>query len=163
VTDATFDPTLDLTIRRVMRASPQTVWRAWTTPELLAQWWIPAPYFTRVERLEVRPGGAFVTSMSKDGSSFGPNMDGTFLLVEEGKRLVFTNVIDSSWHPTRPEPVSLTAEIIFANHPDGTDYRAIVRHGDPAQRDLHGQMGFFEGWGAATEQLAAIAEREETA
>lgn len=37
------DPTLDLTVTRVIRASRSTVWRAWTDPALFAQWWIPAP------------------------------------------------------------------------------------------------------------------------
>ena len=36
----------------------------------------------------------------------------------------------------------MTAEITMKDHPDGTDYRVIVRHGDPAARDLHEKIGF---------------------
>ncbi len=52
----------------------------------------------------------------------------------------------------------MTAEIIFADHPDGTDYRAIVRHGDPAQRDRHEALGFYDGWGSVTAALAHLVE-----
>ncbi len=153
------DPRLDLTLERVIRAPRHTIWQAWTEPALLEQWWIPAPMTARVDRLEVRPGGGFVTSMSEDGRTFVPHVDGIFLVVEPDLRLVFTNAIDSAWRPAAPEPVSMSAEIVLADHPEGTDYRVIVRHGDPAARDRHEELGFFEGWGSVTEALAALAER----
>jgi len=52
----------------------------------------------------------------------------------------------------------MTAEITLSDHPDGTDYRIIVRHGDPAARARHEELGFAEGWGSVTEQLAEVAE-----
>jgi uncharacterized protein YndB with AHSA1/START domain len=33
----------ELTISRVIKAPPAVVWKAWSTPEHLAKWWIPAP------------------------------------------------------------------------------------------------------------------------
>lgn len=68
------NPDLDLSIERIIRA-PKAVWEAWINPECLAQWWIPASKVCRVERLEVRPGGAFVTRMSDDGAGFVPHLD----------------------------------------------------------------------------------------
>ncbi|MBO0985886.1 SRPBCC domain-containing protein, partial [Rathayibacter sp. SD072] len=59
-----FDPRLDLEISRVLRAPRASVWAAWTTPELFAQWWIPAPTRCRVDAMDVRPGGELRTSMS---------------------------------------------------------------------------------------------------
>lgn len=154
------NPELDLELQRVIRAPRDVVWRAWTDPARLAQWWVPAPTVARVERLEPRAGGAFVTSMSDDGETFVAHTDGSFILVEEGERLVFTNVIDSAWRPADPSPVAMTAEIRFHEHPDGTDYRVVVRHRDPAARDRHEQLGFMDGWGSVTGQLAALAEGE---
>lgn len=158
MTTLPIDPALDLTLHRVMRASCRDVWRAWTEPALLERWWVPAPTRARVDRLEVRPGGAFVTRMSDDGETFVPHTDGVFLVVEAERRLVFTNALDSAWRPAWPEPVSMTAEIVLAEHPDGTDYRVVVRHGDPAHRDRHEELGFFEGWGSVTEALAVLVE-----
>lgn len=153
------NPDLDLALQRVIRAPRDAVWRAWTDPSRLERWWIPAPTVCRVDRLEVRPGGAFVTRMSEDGARFDPHMDATFLVVDDLERIVFTNAIDSAWRPAEPAPVPMTAEITLHDHPDGTDYRILVRHGDPAARARHAELGFAEGWGSVTEQLAGVAER----
>lgn len=152
------NPDLDLALDRVMRAPRSAVWDAWTDPERLASWWLPAPLHCRVERLETVPGGAFVTSMSEDGSEFVPHLDACFLAVQPGERIAFTNAIDSRWRPAAPEPVSMTADITLRDHPDGTDYRVIVKHPTPASRARHEELGFFEGWATVTQQLAALVE-----
>ncbi|MFI7062894.1 SRPBCC domain-containing protein [Kribbella sp. NPDC050124] len=152
------NPELDLTLERVIRAPRAVVWKAWTDPDRFAQWWVPAPAVCRVERLDVRPGGAMVTRLSEDGERFGPHLDATFLVVDQEERLVFTNAIDSSWRPAKPDPIAMTAEISLADHPDGTDYRIVVRHADPASRALHEQLGFADGWGTVTKQLAELVE-----
>ncbi|AVT36393.1 SRPBCC domain-containing protein [Plantactinospora sp. BB1] len=154
------NPDLDLTLERVIRAPRAVVWRAWTDPSRFAKWWLPAPTLCRVDRLEVRPGGGLVTRMSDDGVEFVPHMDASFLVVDELERIVFTNAIDSGWRPTQPAPVPMTAEITLSDHPDGTDYRILLRHGDPAARARHEELGFADGWGSVTKQLAGLAEAE---
>jgi uncharacterized protein YndB with AHSA1/START domain len=152
------NPDLDLELQRVIRAPRDAVWRAWTEPAQLERWWIPAPTVVRVDQLEPRPGGAFVTRMSDDGEQFVPHLDALFILAEERRRLVFTNVIDSGLRPADPSPIAMTAEITLGEHPDGTDYRVVVRHGDPAARARHEELGFIDGWGTVTAQLAALVE-----
>lgn len=153
------NPDLDLSIERVIRAPRKVIWDAWTDPASLAQWWIPAPTLCLVDRLEVRPGGAFVTRMSDDGVTFVPHVDACFLLVEEFERIVFTNTVDGGWRPANPDPVAMTAEITLRDHANGTDYRIVVRHGDPAARGRHAELGFAEGWGTVSAQLAQFVER----
>ncbi|WP_433062070.1 SRPBCC domain-containing protein [Dactylosporangium sp. CS-033363] len=152
------NPDLDIALNRVIRAPRKSVWSAWTDPDRLAQWWVPAPARALVDRLDVRPGGAFVTQFSEDGTTFAPHLDACFLVVDEFERIVWTNALDSSWRPASPAPVPMTAEITLLDHPDGTDYRVIVRHGDPAARARHEELGFHDGWGLVTAQLAALAE-----
>ncbi|MBX9244903.1 SRPBCC domain-containing protein [Actinotalea ferrariae] len=152
------NPELDLTIERVIRAPRVSVWDAWTDPALLEQWWTPAPTRTRVDVLDPRPGGGFVTRMSEDGEAYVPHTDAAFIVVEEGSRLVFTNAIDSAWRPAAPAPVSMTADVRLRDHPDGTEYLVTVRHGDPASRARHEELGFFDGWGSVTEALARLTE-----
>ncbi|MBP2327592.1 uncharacterized protein YndB with AHSA1/START domain [Kibdelosporangium banguiense] len=154
------NPDLDLTLERIIRAPRAVVWQAWTDPARFAQWWLPAPTVCRVDRLETRPGGALVTHMSDDGVEFVPHVNASFLVVDELERIVFTNAIDSAWRPAQPEPVGMTAEITLADHPDGTDYRVLVRHGDPASRARHEKLGFIDGWGTVTKQLAGLAENQ---
>jgi uncharacterized protein YndB with AHSA1/START domain len=43
---------------------------------------------------------------------------------------------------------------------NGTDYRVIVRHGDPAARKRHAELGFADGWGSVTDQLAEVAVKQ---
>ena len=158
MTPLELDPTLDLVLQRVIRAPRSAIWEAWTDPDLLAQWWIPAPTQLRVDRLDVRPGGAFVTRMSDDGDIYVPHTDGIFLVVEPEQRLVFTNAINSSWRPTVPAPVLMTAEIALVEHADGIEYTATVRHGSPEDRDMHEELGFHDGWGSVTAALATLVE-----
>lgn len=152
------NPDLDLTVKRIIRAPRKAVWEAWTDPASLAQWWIPAPMACRVEQLEVRPGGAFVTQMSDDGGEFVPHLDACFLVVDEFERLVFTNAVDSGWRPANPAPIAMTAEVTMLDHADGTDYRIVARHGDPTAKNRHAEMGFADGWGTVAEQLARFTE-----
>ncbi|MEU1524324.1 SRPBCC domain-containing protein [Nocardia rhamnosiphila] len=153
------NPDLDLSLHRVIRAPRGSVWNAWTDVGSLARWWLPAPARCRVERLEVRPGGAFVTRMSADGGDFVPHLDACFLMADERERLVFTTALDSGWRPATGEIV-MTAEITLRDHPDGTDYHVLVRHGDPAARARHEELGFAHGWGTVTDQLTALVESE---
>jgi len=151
------NPDLDLGVERIIRAPRATVWSAWTDPSRLEQWWVPAPSCCRVDRLDLRPGGAFVTRLSDDGADFVPHLDACFLAVDELERIVFTNAIDSSWRPATLD-IAMTATITLDDHPDGTDYRIVVRHGDPEARAQHEKLGFADGWGSVAGQLAAFAE-----
>ncbi|MCE3544155.1 SRPBCC domain-containing protein, partial [Escherichia coli] len=83
------DPS-ELTIARFIKAPPALVWKAWSTPEHLAKWWIPAPIECKVVKLDLHPGGAFETRMREDGGDFQPHVDGCFLEIVPEAKLVFT-------------------------------------------------------------------------
>lgn len=149
---------LDLTVSRIIKAPRAAVWEAWTNPDSFAKWWLPAPYLCRVEDMDVSPGGPMLTSMSEDGVTFGPHMDACFLHVEEGSRIVFTTALVKGWRPAEKPFITMTAIITMADHPDGTAYAATAMHKDKADRDNHEEMGFHDGWGTVTAQLAALVE-----
>ncbi|QIG49323.1 SRPBCC family protein [Nordella sp. HKS 07] len=154
-----FDPALDLTVTRVMKAPRAAVWRAWTTPDSLEKWWLPAPARCQVAKMDLRPGGAFETLISENGGEFVPHVTACFLAVEEQARLVFTDTLKSGWRPG--EQPFMTAIITLKDHPMGTDYAAVVMHRNVADRDKHEEMGFYDGWSTVTAQLAELVEREE--
>ncbi|WPB79867.1 SRPBCC family protein [Archangium violaceum] len=151
------NPELDLTISRVIKAPRSAIWRAWTDRASFEQWWVPAPARCKVQEMELRPGGSLVTLLSEDGGDFVPHLRGCFLAIDELERLVFTNSLVGGWRPAE-EPF-MTAIITLREHPQGTDYVAHVMHKSNADRTMHEKMGFHDGWGTVTEQLARLVER----
>ncbi|WP_375451289.1 SRPBCC family protein [uncultured Devosia sp.] len=154
----TLNPDTDLTISRVIKAPRAAVWSAWANPRSFEQWWIPEPARCKVLAMELRAGGAFQTQISEGGGAFGPHIDGCFLDVVEGERIVFTNALTGGWRPAA-QPF-MTAIITLADDADGTEYRAQVMHKNQADRDMHAEMGFYDGWGTVIEQLAKRVEGE---
>jgi uncharacterized protein YndB with AHSA1/START domain len=150
------NPELDLTITRRIKAPRSAVWRAWTDRASFEQWWIPAPARCRVVAMDVAPGGALVTQISEGGSDFVPHVSACFLAVDPLERIVFTNALVGGWRPA--EQAFMTAIITMRDHAEGTDYVAHVMHKSRADRDRHEKMGFYDGWGAVTGQLAALVE-----
>ena len=148
----------ELTISRQIAAPPAAVWDAWSDPAKLAQWWIPAPIICRVDQLDLRPGGGFVTRMREEGATdFQPHVDGCFLEAIPNERLVFTTVLTEGWQPVDPW-LALTAILTFEAKDGGTLYSARVLHKSPEESAKHEEMGFYEGWGTAIGQLAGLLE-----
>ena len=149
----------ELTISRHIAAPPSAVWDAWSDPAKLAQWWIPAPIACRVDKLDMRPGGGFVTRMREEGAAdFQPHVDGCFLEAIPNERLIFTTVLTEGWQPVDPW-LALTAILTFEAKDGGTLYSARVLHKTPEESAKHEEMGFYEGWGTAIGQLAKLLER----
>ncbi|MFA9440228.1 SRPBCC family protein [Uliginosibacterium sp. sgz301328] len=141
----------DLVISRVLRAPREALWRAWSEPELLKQWWCPRPWTTDVRAFDLRPGGAFHTFMQgpDGGTSDNP---GSFLEVVPQSRLVFTSMLTAGWRPNTPW-LGFTAIITMTDEGDGCRYVAQVMHPDIASCEQHEKLGFFDGWNTAITQL----------
>lgn len=150
----------ELTISRFIRASPDVVWRAWSTPEHLARWWLPAPLECQVLKLDLRPGGGFETRMREGGGEFQPHVIGCFVEVVPRTRLAFTTVLTEGWQPCEPW-LALTAIFTFDAEDGGTRYSARVLHKNAEDSRKHIDLGFYDGWGTTTEQLATFAEDAE--
>ena len=148
-------PDHDLVISRLLKAPRAALWRAWTEPERLKEWWCPKPWVTEVRAFELRAGGAFHTFMSgpDGGTSDNP---GCFLEIVPGERIVSTSMLLGGWRPATPW-MAMTAVITFADEAGGTRYTATAMHPDAATRDKHAEMGFFEGWNLCIDQLEAYA------
>lgn len=144
----------DLILTRDFDARPDKLYRAWTEPALLTQWFTPAPWTTPKAELDVRAGGSSVVTMRRpDGTEF-PNC-GVFLEVIPNRRLVFTDAYTSAWVPS--EKPFMTVTLTFDDLGSGrTRYTARVSHWTVADREQHEQMGFHKGWPIATEQLATV-------
>jgi uncharacterized protein YndB with AHSA1/START domain len=143
----------ELVIRRVIDAPPERVFKAWTDPELLKQWFAPLPWTTPVAELNVRPGGANLIVMRDPAGNDYPNR-GVYLEVVKNERLVFTDAYSKAWEPS--EKPFMTVIATLENQGGKTKYTARVLHWTVADREAHEKMGFHQGWGQCTDQLAAL-------
>lgn len=166
-----FNPDTDLLLERVVPVARERVWRAWTEPKHLMPWFCPRPWSVVACEIDLRPGGAFCTTMrSPDGEEF-PN-SGCYLDVVPGERLVWTDALSAGFRPSDRGyltndggfyvTVILTLESVEdpATGAPATRYTALAKHASSAARDQHAAMGFHEGWGTALDQLIVYCQSE---
>lgn len=145
----------DLIITRVLRAPRSALWRAWSEPNLLKEWWCPKPWTTEVRAFDLQPGGAFHTVMQGPDGGVSDN-PGSFLDVVPQSRIVFTSMLTAGWRPNTPW-LGFTAVITMEDEGTGCRYTARVMHPDDAVREQHEKLGFFDGWNSAITQLDEFA------
>ena len=145
----------DLVLTRIIDAPRDKVYRCWTDPELVKQWFAPRPWTTSEVRMDVRPGGSsHVVMRDPDGNDY-PN-PGLFLEVVPNEKLVFTDAFTSAWQPS--EKPFMVVILTFEDEGGRTKYTAIARHWTVADREAHEKMGFHEGWGQCANQLEELAK-----
>lgn len=125
-----------------IEARPETVWRYWTDPRRLCEWWGAAA------ELDPRPGGAYVVEMGGGGV-----MRGEYLELVPKERIVFS----FGWDPTDdgPDvpPGSTRVEVTLTADGDGATVLALRHTGLPASlADRHDS-----GWGHYLPALATAA------
>lgn len=150
------DPKLDLVLDRVVPAPRAKIWRGWSEPALLKQWFAPLPWTITEAEIDLRSGGLFRFVMqSPEGQSF-PN-SGLLLEVVPQQKIVFTDTLVAGYRPS-PRPF-FTAVLTLADEAGGTRYIARALHKDEADRKTHEDMGFHTGWGQCLDQLVALANK----
>ena len=87
-----------------------------------------------------------------DGSDMP--LRGVYLEVVKNQRLAFTDAYAKAWEPS--EKPFMTVVLTFEDQGGKTKYTARARHWTVADRETHEKMGFHQGWGLCTDQLAAL-------
>jgi uncharacterized protein YndB with AHSA1/START domain len=147
----------ELRLTRLIDAPREAVWRAWTDPDLLKQWFAPLPYTTPEAQFDLRPGGSSNIVMQAPDGTRMPNR-GQYLEVTPHERLVFTDAYTGDWAPREGKPF-MTVVLTFEDEGGKTHYTARVLHWTREDREAHEKMGFHQGWAICAEQLAALVER----
>ena len=125
-----------LVLNRTYPVAPEKVWRAWTDPQALKQWFGPGEASSvELAEIDLRTGGHYhIRFRTPDGEDH--DVSGVYREVLENRRLVFT----WAWKST-PERVSLVSIDLRAQG-GGTEF--VFRHEqffDQSARDRHEQ-----GW-----------------
>jgi uncharacterized protein YndB with AHSA1/START domain len=146
----------ELVLTRLIKAPKESLYRAWTEPELLKQWFAPLPWTTTVAEMDVRPGGSCLMVMCGPDGQEIPSR-GVYLDVIKDERLVFTDAYTKAWEPS--EKPFMTVTVTFKSEDGATRYTARAVHWTVADREEHEKMGFHEGWGKCAEQLANLVKK----
>ncbi|MBX3182774.1 MAG: SRPBCC family protein [Polyangiaceae bacterium] len=144
----------ELTLRRVLDAPPELVWRAYTDPELLSKWFCPKPWYITDAVVELRVGGRFNFMMHGPDGEKMPS-SGVVLEVVPGRRLVTTDAFTPDWKPAG-QPFMVSSVEMRPTDDGKTEYVAIASHWSEEALKQHEAMGFHEGWGLAADQLAEL-------
>jgi uncharacterized protein YndB with AHSA1/START domain len=146
----------ELTIDRVLKAPRTAVWRCWTEPELMKEWFCPKPWRTIEARVDLRPGGEFFTLMRGPNGEEPSGEPGVFLEIVDGEKLVWTDALKPGWLPV--SGLGFVATISLSDAPGGgTRYHVTARHWTAKSAKAHEEMGFYAGWNAAADQLEELA------
>lgn len=84
----------ELTIKRTFDAPRELVFKAWTDPKLISQWWGPTDFTTPVSEVDGRKGGKLhIVMHGPKGTIYDVDlpMKGVFTEFDPPKRIVFTN------------------------------------------------------------------------
>ena len=134
-----------LVVRRLIHASAERIFDAWTRPEQLRAWWGPRPVTCSGAEVDLRVGGRYrIANAVPDGSTVV--IEGEFREIERPQKLVYT------WRMGQDPQESSLVTVRFEEHGEATEV-VIVHEQLPsvAVRDSHAQ-----GWNGCLDGLAAF-------
>ncbi len=150
----------EIVITRLFFAPRDLVWRAWTDPGFVAQWWGPKGYTSPSCSIDLRVGGAISSACDPRKAGIS-GVTGTYQEIKKPERIVCTdsfadekgNVVPASYYGMSPDfPLELLISMTFESQPGMT--RFTLRHtGFPAgeMRDLT-----RAGWNESLDKLAGV-------
>jgi uncharacterized protein YndB with AHSA1/START domain len=137
-------------ITREFDAPAHLVWKAWTTPELVRQWWHANRGEMTVAEIDLRVGGTWRYAMVTP-EGFEVAFHGEFREIVPNERLVSTEVFEGFPEGEAVDTLTLTEE-------DGrTTMTILVQHSSKAHRDAHIESGMEAGLQDALDLLEQVA------
>ena len=150
-------PTQDsrtLVITRMLNAPRELVWKMFSDPYHLAQWWGPRGYTNRVEKLDFRTGGKWLHVMiGPDGKELPTDND--IVEVTPPRRIVFRNApADPKVFGDNPPP-GFTKTLTFDAVDGGTLLKLVCSFDKPEHKDAVVRRGFSHGTNESFDKLEA--------
>lgn len=131
-------------ITREFDAGIELVWQAWTTPELLDQWWAPKPYHIETKSLDLKEGGTWLYAMvSPEDEKTWCKAD--YKAIETNKSLSWLDAFcDENGIENTDKPRSLWTNN-FSENEGVTRVSITLKHDQPEDVETMIEMGFKEG------------------
>lgn len=95
-------------LHRVLAASPEKVFRAFTDPDAMASWIPPYGFICKVEQMDVRVGGKYRMSFKNFSTGNGHSFGGEYLEIVPNERLQYSDQFDD---PNLPGQMITTIEL----------------------------------------------------
>ena len=136
---------------RVLRATPDKVYRAFLDADAMAKWLPPNGFTGKVHQMDARVGGGYRMSFTNFGTGNGHSFAGTYVELTPGERLRYTNKFDD---PNLPGEMTTTVTLkkVFC----GSEIN-IVQEGIP---DVIPPEGCYLGWQESLTLLAKLVEAD---
>ncbi len=136
-------------LHRVLRTTPEKVYRAFLDRDALARWLPPHGFLCTVHTLEARVGGSHRASFTNFGTGASHSFGGTYQELVPGQKLVYTDRFDAPGPPGE-----MTVTVLLRPVMCGTDV-TITQAGIPAVIPV--EMCYL-GWQESLGQLANLVE-----
>jgi uncharacterized protein YndB with AHSA1/START domain len=136
---------------RVLRATPQRVYRAFVDPDAMAKWLPPNGFTGRVQHMDARVGGTYKMSFTNFTSGKSHSFGGEYLELVPDERLTWTDRFDD---PNLPGQMTVT--VTLKKVLVGTEVN-IVQQGIP---DVIPAEACVLGWQESLTLLAKLVEAE---
>ena len=140
-----------VTLHRVIKATPEKVYRAFTESNALAFWLPPYGYLGVVHNMDVKIGGSYKMTFINFTTGHGHSFGGKYLEVKPNEFLKYTNIFDD---PNLSE--DMTASIWLKKVSCGTELK-IIQEGIPSV--IPPEMCYL-GWQDSLEKLIKLVEPE---
>jgi uncharacterized protein YndB with AHSA1/START domain len=140
-----------VSLHRIIRASPEKVFRAFTEALAIASWLPPYGFLCTVHNMDVKVGGTFKMSFHNFTTGNGHSFGGEYLEVKPNEYLKYTDKFDD---PNLPGV--MTTSISLKKTLVGTELKAL-QEGIPAVIPV--EMCYL-GWQESLEKLAKLVEPE---
>ncbi len=145
-----------LLLTRVIKATPERIWRCWTDPALLPRWFGPEGHSCITKEIDLREGGHWLFDMIGPKGEVYPNLH-RYLVYVPHQRIEF-NMYDP-----RSEAVHAEVVVTLTVVEGGTRVTQEMTFSDRAMRDAVVNFGAVELGQTTLAKLAAIAEADEVA
>ncbi|SKA41227.1 Uncharacterized conserved protein YndB, AHSA1/START domain [Chitinophaga eiseniae] len=136
-------------MHRMLKTTPDKVFRAFTEPLALAAWLPPYGYLCTVHELNAVTGGSHKASFHNFSTGNGHSFGGTYLEVKPNEFLKYTDQFDD---PNMPG--EMTTSVWIRKTVAGTEIK-ITQEGIPAM--IPPEMCYL-GWQESLEKLAKLVE-----